>query len=151
MNLRINSQRQLISGKQRVIYTGPKGGKYYMKGGQKHYMKGGLNVGNQCEETSALLGNQCCHKRTRQIREGQQKMSYRWCEDDGNDDYAAYLMLKRDFNRIELNKSPVFLKTIPQLKLFLNQAIKHERSNANIITSIRFELLKKESKYERMK
>ena len=37
--------KQLIGGRQRKIYTGPKGGTYYMKGGKKVYfkMKGGVS------------------------------------------------------------------------------------------------------------
>ena len=128
--------KHFIGGKQRIVYTGPKGGKYYMKGGQKHYMKGGLNVGNQCEETSLLSSSQCCHKRTSKVRNGEQLMSYRWCKDEDNSDYQGYKLLKRDFNRIKLGNQPYFLKTKPILNMFLKLAIKHERKNANIINKI---------------
>ena len=38
--------KQFIGGRQRKIYTGPKGGTYYMKGGKKHYIKTKIEGGN---------------------------------------------------------------------------------------------------------
>ena len=38
--------KQFIGGRQRKIYTGPKGGTYYMKGGKKHYIKTKMEGGD---------------------------------------------------------------------------------------------------------
>ena len=38
--------KQFIGGRQRKIYTGPKGGTYYMKGGKKHYITTKMEGGN---------------------------------------------------------------------------------------------------------
>ena len=38
--------KQFIGGRQRKIYTGPKGGTYYMKGGKKHYIKTKMKGGD---------------------------------------------------------------------------------------------------------
>ena len=33
-----SKESMMIGGKNRVVYTGLKGGRYYMKGGNKHYI-----------------------------------------------------------------------------------------------------------------
>ena len=43
----LSKKSKIISGKNRVVYTGLKGGHYYIKGGKKNYLKktlmGGTN------------------------------------------------------------------------------------------------------------
>ena len=40
----LNKEKIKIGGKNKVVYTGLKGGKFYMKNGKKRYLKGGTTT-----------------------------------------------------------------------------------------------------------
>ena len=121
----------MIGGKQRVVYTGPKGGKYYMKGGEKNYLKGGTsNKPNFLERMSNNI-------KRRQLLQKIRDNHPEFYNSNNQNNKESYKIMKSDYNRFIKQEQVIFLKTKDAFKLLLKLAIKYDSRNKQLHANIK--------------